>query len=169
MANDTDWVIVGRFGRPHGIKGFITVISFTDPRDNIMQYNDWHVRLNDKWQTLDLLNLDINHQLILTQVKGYQDREDVACLTNKDIAIKRDKLPVLAPGEFYWHELVGMQVKSTEGLLLGTVTELMSTGANDVLIVEGEKRCLIPYLPGRSIINVDNSQRVITVDWDMDF
>ena len=169
MSNDSDWVIVGRFGRPHGIKGFITVVSFTDPRDNIMQYKDWHIQLHDHWQPLDLLHLEMNNKFILTQVAGYQEREDVARLTNKDIAIKRDQLPVLEQGDYYWHELIGMRVQNIEGASLGTVTEIMSTGANDVLVVVGEKRQLVPYLPGRSVITVDNSQRVITVDWDLDF
>ena len=169
MSNDSDWVVVGRFGRPHGIKGFITVVSFTDPRENIMQYNGWHIHINNQWQPLELQHLEMNNKFILTQVAGYPEREDIARLTNKDIAIKREQLPVLAQGEYYWHELIGMTVQNPEGAILGTVTDIMSTGANDVLVLMGEKRHLIPYLPGRSVINVDNSQRVITVDWDLDF
>ena len=62
-----------------------------------------------------------------------------------------------------------MQVVTPEGILLGSVSEMLSTGANDVLVVIGEKRHLIPYLPGRSVIEVNDSQRKITVDWDTDF
>ena len=169
MDNDSDWIIVGRFGRPHGIKGLITVVSFTEPRDNIMRYNDWHARINYQWQPLKLLHLEMNNKFILAQVDGYQEREAVARLTNVDIAIKREQLPLLQQGDYYWHQLINMQVVNLQGILLGTVAEILPTGANDVLIVVGEKRHLIPYLPGTSIIEINDTQRVITVDWDADF
>ena len=52
MSTQEDWVIVGRFGRPHGIKGFVSVYSFTEPNDNILSYSDWHVFLNSQWQAI---------------------------------------------------------------------------------------------------------------------
>ncbi len=169
MNLNNDWVIIGRFGRPHGIKGLVTVVSFTEPRDNIMSYTHWHAFINQQWQPLTLLHLEMNNKFILTQVEGYHEREDVTRLTNIDIAVKRKQLPVLQQGEYYWDQLLGMQVVNQQGVLLGKVQEIMPTGANDVLIVVGEKRHLIPYLPGRCVIEVDDSQRVITVDWDADF
>ena len=62
-----------------------------------------------------------------------------------------------------------MRVVTQEGTALGTVTEMMSTGANDVMVVVGEKRHLIPYLPGTAVIEINDTQRLITVDWDVDF
>jgi 16S rRNA processing protein RimM len=169
VNNDNDWIIVGRFGRPHGIKGLITVISFTEPRDNIMHYTNWHARINNQWQPIKLLHLEMNNKFILTQVDGYHAREDTSRLTNIDIAVKREQLPALQQGDYYWHQLEGMQVITQQGVVLGIVTEILPTGSNDVLIVVGEKRHLIPYLPGTSIIEINDSQRVITVDWDADF
>ena len=62
-----------------------------------------------------------------------------------------------------------MKVTDQQGVPYGLVTEIMPTGANDVLVVTGEKRYLIPYLPGVYVLKVDDNQRVITVDWDRDF
>lgn len=169
MTTDSNWIIVGRFGKPHGIKGLITVISFTEPRDNIMHYTDWHVRMNGQWQPLKLLHLEMNNKFILAQVEGYQEREDAGRLTNADIAIDRQQLPALQQGDYYWHQLEGMQVVNQEGIALGTIQDIMPTGSNDVLIVVGEKRHLIPYLPGTSIIDINDTTRVMTVDWDADF
>lgn len=169
MIDDSAWVVIGRFGRPHGIKGLVTVHSFTEPRDNIFRYHDWHIFINQAWQPIKLLHLDMNNKSILAQVDGYQEREDVARLTNIDIAINRNQLPELKQGEYYWHQLVGMQVVNQEGVAMGTVVEIMPTGANDVLVVMGEKRHLIPYLQGRHVLHVDDTHRIITVDWDTDF
>ncbi|MBA2711646.1 MAG: ribosome maturation factor RimM [Tatlockia sp.] len=169
MDKSTDWVVVGRFGRPHGIKGFITIHSFTEPQDNLLRYKDWHALLAKQWQPLKIQHIEVTNKSILAQVEGYTEREQVASLTNVEIAISRTQLPSLTQGEYYWDQLVGMQVINQQGQVFGKVKEIMPTGANDVLVVEGEKRHLIPYLPGQFVIEVDVGQRLILVDWDMDF
>jgi 16S rRNA processing protein RimM len=169
VSNQANWVVVGRFGRPHGIKGFVTVHSFTEPRDNILHYTDWHVNLNNTWQPVKLLCVESHNKAIIAQIEGYAERELVARLTNAEIAIQKEQLAALESGEYYWHQLIGMSVINQKGESFGKVTEVMPTGANDVLVVQGEKRYLIPYLPGQFIIEINDSQQVITVDWDVDF
>lgn len=120
-------------------------------------------------ETLKVLHLEIHDKVILAQIEGYREREQVARLTNVEIAVSRTQLPALEPGEYYWHELIGMVVINHQGQVLGNVIEMLPTGANDVLVVQGEKRHLIPYLPGQFVIDVNASRRLITVDWDMDF
>lgn len=169
MNSNNDWVIIGRFGRPHGVKGLVTVNSFTEPRENLLHYSHWHAYINFQWLPLNVLQLDMNNKSILAKIEGYNDREDVGRLTNVDIAIKADQLPALGSGEYYWSQLIGMHVIDKQGTPLGDVDEMLSTGANDVMVVMGDKRRLIPYLPGRTVIEINDSQRIITVDWDMDF
>jgi 16S rRNA processing protein RimM len=169
VSNQANWVVIGRFGRPHGIKGFVTVHSFTDPRDNILRYTDWHVFLNNTWQPVKLLCVEVQNKAIIAQIEGYPERELVSRLTNAEIAIQKEQLAELEAGEYYWHQLIGMKVINQKGESFGTVIEVIPTGANDVLIVEGEKRYLIPYLPGQFIIEINDCQQVITVDWDVDF
>lgn len=169
MDESADWVVVGRFGRPHGIKGLITIHSFTEPHDNILRYTDWHAFIANQWKPLKILHIEVTNKSILAQIEGYSEREQVAFLTNVEIAISRSQLPSLVEGEYYWHELVGMQVINQQGQSFGKVTEIMPTGANDVLVVDGEKRHLIPYLPGQFVIEVDKSQNLIRVDWDLEF
>lgn len=169
MTNKDDWVIIGRFGRPHGIKGAVKVHSFTEPRDNILKYNDWYIRLDAEWKVIKVLSTEIHDKGIVARLEDFPDRELVAELTNVEIAIPREQLSSLAPGEYYWHQLIGMSVVNTSGEPFGKVVEIMSTGSNDVLIIEGEKRYLIPYLPDKVIISIDDSQQLITVDWDLDF
>ncbi len=167
--NTVDWVIVGCFGRTHGIKGLITVHSFTEPRDNILRYSDWHIMVVDQWQPIKLLHIETQNKGILARLEGYDSREQVSALTNKKIAINREQFPLLSPGEYYWHELIGMEVVNLQGLHFGRVSDIMATGANDVLVVEGERQRLIPYLPEQFISEINTQQRLITVDWDADF
>lgn len=169
MDNDVSWIVVGRFGRVHGIKGFITIHSHTQPRENILHYAQWFAFMNNQWQLLDLSHIEVTGKHILVQVNGFDGREQVASLTNIEIGVPKEQLPELSEGEFYWHQLIGMQVVNQQGEALGEVTEILPTGSNDVLIVEGKKRALIPYLPGRTIIDVNAQKHIIVVEWDADF
>lgn len=169
MITQADWIVIGRFGRPHGIKGFVTIQSFTDPRDNILRYTDWHVYMQQSWKPIKLLSLEVHIKAIIAQIDGFPGREAVAELTNIEIAVSKDQLAPLEPGEYYWHQLVGMTVVNQQGDLFGQVSDVMPTGSNDVLLVQGEKKHLIPYLPGKYIVNIDDLERIITVDWDLDF
>lgn len=164
-----DWVVVGRFGRPHGIKGFVTVHSFTEPRDNILRYTDWHALIQKQRQPLKLVQVEVQTKSIIALVQGYEERELAAKLTNVDIVVPASQLPALPAGEYYWHQLVGMQVVNQQGTVFGKVTDLMSTGSNDVLVVQGDKRLLIPYLRDQFVLDIDDNLKVITVDWDLDF
>lgn len=169
MSTLENWIIIGRFGRPHGVKGFITVHSFTEPRDNILGYTDWHVIINNKRQPVKLLSAELQSKSIIAQVEGYSERELAARLTNLEIAVQKEQLNELEIDEYYWYQLIGMNVANQQGESLGKVVEIIPTGSNDVLVVEGSKRHLIPYLPGHVILNINSSQQLITVDWDMDF
>ncbi|STX27828.1 16S rRNA-processing protein RimM [Legionella beliardensis] len=167
-----DWIIVGRFGRVHGIKGFISVNSFTEPRTNILNYQGWHAYINRAWQPVNLLNVDITDKHVLVRVEGFSERELAMTLTNCDIRVHKDQLPKLSPDEFYWHELLGLEVINKQGEHFGRVADILPTGSNDVLLVQkdGEsKQHLIPYVQGQFIIEIDLKQQRIIVDWDIDF
>lgn len=169
MNKSPDWVVIGRFGRTHGIKGNIIVHSFTEPHDNIKHYAPWYAFINQQWQPIKLSHIDVKAKHIIAQVEGYETQEQVAVLTNVDIAIQREKLAALPADEYYWHELVGMQVVNKACENFGEVISILPTGSNDVLVVQGEKRHLIPYLLDQFILKIDRDKRLITVDWDIDF
>lgn len=169
VDNQSDWIIIGRFGRPQGLKGFVRVISFTDPTNNILDYTPWYVNVRGLWNPVKLVSVETHTKFILVQVDGHLQREQASALTNCDIAIEHRQLPKLPTDDYYWHELIGMQVINKDGCLLGTVTEILATGSNDVLVIMGEKRHLVPYLPGEFVTQVDVIKRIIDVDWDLDF
>lgn len=164
-----DWVIIGRFGRVHGVKGGISVISFTEPKNNLFNYSNWHVFINRDWQAITYQHVLNTPKQTVVIVEGFADRETAGQLTNKDIAISSSQLPKLGRDEYYWHQLIGMQVFDQEGLLLGTISNILPTGANDVLVVNGEKRLLIPYILHRYITAIDLEKKAMTVAWNTEF
>jgi 16S rRNA processing protein RimM len=86
-----------------------------------------------------------------------------------EIGIRRDQLPVAQPGEYYWSDLQGLNVVTVDGHPLGRVDHLMETGANDVLVVQGERERLIPFVLDQVVVDVDLDKGEIRVDWDKDF
>ena len=169
MKDEKDWVVVGRFGRPHGLKGYVSVYSFTQPVSNILTYQNWVILKRGNRTPIKIIGSEEHTKFITVMVEGYQDRDLVSQLTNLDIAVRVDELPNLKSGEYYWHQLIGMTVVNTQGETLGKVTEMLATGSNDVLVVMGDSRCLIPYRPGVVVLEVSEDKHQITVDWDNEY
>lgn len=162
---------MGRFGRVFGIKGWIHVISFTNPKENILSYFPWWAALNkeaDNWQELVVTHHHQDEKSIRVKLEGCESPEEAQCFVNKDIAIPRDMLPSLSPDQYYWSELEGLLVKNTQNIVLGHVDHLFETGSNDVMVVKGDRTHWIPFLTS-TILQVNLEEKCILVDWDADF
>ena len=82
----------------------------------------------------------------------------------------RSALPAPKPGEYYWADLEGLEVENVEGIALGRISHLLATGANDVMVVkDGDRERLVPFVVGQYVKQVDFGAGRITVDWDPDF
>ena len=131
MHNLSEWTVVGCFGRPHGIKSFITVHSYTNPRDNILSYKDWHIQLDNNLQCVNPTEIITREKCIITRVDGYDTRETVAALTNHNIMIHSSQLPKLPGGEYYWSQLIGLKVINQQLQELGVIEDILATGSNE--------------------------------------
>jgi len=159
-------IIIGRFGAPYGVKGWIRVNAFTDPIENILSYQPWLIQQQGEWLALSFTDGKVHSKTIVAKLADYDDRTAVQALTNQDISILRSQIPKADPDEFYWIDLVGLNVIDIHGKNLGIIDHLFETGANDVIVVKGEKEILIPYTDD-AIIQVDLKQQKIIVDWEI--
>ena len=106
---------------------------------------------------------------VVARLADCTDRDQAQLLMGQEIGIREDCLPALLPGQHYWKDLVGLQVQNLDGEDFGKVDHLLETGANDVLVVKGEREYLIPFVMQEVIVEVDLVQGRIRVDWDKDF
>lgn len=166
---DNEYVNVGKVSGAFGIKGWLKIFSFTDPRENILAYSPWVLRKGNQSKVVNVLDGNIQGRSIVAQVSGVIDRDMAIGLSNWDIFINPEQLPEPEEGEYYWSELLGLTVETTQGEVLGVVDNLLETGANDVIIVSGERERAIPFLQGQTIVKVDLEAAKIIVDWDPDF
>lgn len=168
-------VELGRFGKVHGIKGWIRLNSYTNPPDNICRYEALTAEIAGKQVALELDEYRAHGNGLIVHVKGYDDPETAKALTGKRIWIQASDLPTLPAGEFYWHQLIGLQVINQHGAIFGEIAELLETGANDVVLVipnEGsidKRRRMIPYLRGSVVQEVDLAAGWMRVEWEADY
>jgi 16S rRNA processing protein RimM len=147
----------------------LKVFSDTSPRENIVNYSPWRLRLDGRSEMREVNSGRLQGKLVLAKLVGCDDRDQAEALIGAEIAIPRSALPATRPGEYYWADLVGLAVITTDGVELGRIDRLFETGANDVIVVAGERERLVPYVWEQVVRQVDLEGGVMTVDWDPDF
>lgn len=160
---------VGKVSGVFGVKGWVKVFSFTEDRENILEYSPWMLKKGDETKSLKVLDGQLQGKAVVARLDGINDRDQAASLMGWDIYISSAQLPAARKGEYYWSDLIGLAVETQSGVQLGTIDGLLETGANDVVIIKGERERVIPFLQGQTIINIDLAAGKMVVDWDPDF
>lgn len=161
-------VTMGRIVAPYGIKGWIKIQPFTQQQQGLLDYPQWQVGQDGEWRLRTVELAKVHGATVVAKLEGIADREQAAALQGLRIAVSRDDFPEPAANEFYWADLVGLNVVNADGVALGSVARVFETGANDVLVVEGERERLLPFI-APVIRQVDISGGMIIVDWDADY
>ncbi len=157
---------MGRLGAARGLKGWLRVKSYADPPEQLQNYRIWNLLVNDQCRKTTLRRLRTTPRGLECLLDGIDTRDAAEALRGAEIRVNRADLPPAGKDEWYWADLEGLEVRNLEGQPLGRVHGLMATGANDVLIVQGERRRLIPFVPGSRVREVDLQERRLIVDWD---
>ena len=162
-------VLVGRIAGLYGVQGWLKIESWTEPRDRIFDYQPWQLDLVPQGLTREISGIKgrtLGKRLIC-KLPDVDDCDAGSVLLGCDISIARQLLPPLAQNEYYWTDLEGLEVVTLEGALLGEVSHLFATGANDVVVVKhGTREYLIPFVQGVYVCSVDIAGRRMVVDWD---
>lgn len=162
-------IVVGRVGSAHGVHGWVRVWSYTNPEGNLLDYSPWQLKRAGACSLVQVVQGRMYGKRMVVKLAGYDDRQTAESLLGAEILVERQQLPALAAREYYWADLLGARVVNGSGVELGRVVGLLSTGANDVLRIQGDRDRLIPFLLDDVIREVDLEQRTIRVDWEPDF
>lgn len=161
---------MGRVAAAHGIQGWVKVQPFTEYLDSLLDYRTWWVgHEHGPWREVEVKQCEVHNKTLAAQLPDCPDRNAAEKLKGLLIAVPRSSLPVQEEGEYYWSDLIGLAVVNEAGMALGTVTNLLETGANDVLCVHGDSgEILIPFVAS-AIRQVDLQNKTIRVDWSVDY
>jgi 16S rRNA processing protein RimM len=161
-------VIIGKIISAYGIKGWVKIRPFTETAKSFIQYKKQFLSKNQKdWNCIQIEKMKIQGQDVVADL-GFENRDQAIESKGQILAVDRQQLPQLEENEYYWDDLIGLNVFDLQHNDLGKVIELIETGANDVLVVSGEKERLIPYIP-QVIVKIDLTEKRIEVDWDKEF
>ena len=167
-AKSERMIALGRFTGAFGVRGELKVESWTDPRDAIFRYQPWTLVRAAESTPLAGVRGRTHGQGLVASVPGVADRDAAERLHGYEISVPRSALPPPKAGEYYWVDLEGLDVANLEGVAFGKVSHLLDTGANHVLVVQGERERLVPFVQPH-LVSVDFEAGRIVVEWDADF
>ena len=168
MGVTTQPIVLGRISGLFGVKGWVKVYSYTDPREAVLNYDRWLLSGKDGWPEVVVAEGQRPGKTIIARIDGFDDRDQAADLIGRDIGVPRDDLPETESGHYYWSDLEGLRVVRRDGTELGRVDYMLETGANDVMVVKGETDQLIPFVLDKVVLDVDLAKGEISVDWEWD-
>ena len=181
-----DAIEVGRIGEAWGIKGWFKIIAYSASPEALFSCKSWIllppepragvVRKEPLFKTPQLFKIRTAKEHsdgVVAQADGVDDRTTAELLKNCRIFIARSSFPTAKKDEFYWVDLMGCDVVNREGVVIGSVKDLISTGPNTVIVAEREVEgkaieTLIPFVDAY-VDAVSLAERRITVDWQLDY
>lgn len=161
--------MLGRIAGPFGIRGWVKVVSYTDPPEQILDYPVWRADPpGAKRRELRHREGRRHGKGLVVRIDGVEERNGAIALARPQLWVERGDLPTLKKGEFYRADLVGFEVVNLRGQALGRVSHFLDMPANAVMVVVGEREHWLP-VGAQQVFRVDPDQGRITVDWDPEF
>jgi len=142
------WVPVGKISRTHGLKGEFKFHPFVTEPDILQNLNRLKLQDNQGQETeLDVESLRGNPGKLIIKFKGIDVIDDAEAYTGQTVLVRETDFNKLPDGEYYWFQVIGLNVYDEDGCYYGQVVEIIETGSNDVYVVrDGEKEILIPMI-----------------------
>lgn len=162
-------VLMGRVVGVFGVRGWLKIESYSNPRDRLFRYRPWLMGREGVLVEATPLELREQGKAVVMHLQGCDSREQAELRLGEEIWVPRSALPPPGPDEYYWVDLEGLAVETVEGIALGRVSHMIATGANDVMVVQGDRERLIPFTLGHAVHEVDIEGGRVKVDWDPDF
>jgi 16S rRNA processing protein RimM len=164
-----DNILLGRISGLFGVKGWVKVFSYTEPREHIVRYSPWRLVYLGGERCVTVACGRSHNEAVIAKLLGIDDRDRAAGLVGAEILISCEQLEPLPTGEYYWAQLLGLEIIDMQGRVLGAVEYLLRSGAHDVMVVQGDRQRLIPFVQGTIVKDIDLIAGVMCVDWAPDY
>lgn len=183
-----DAIELGRIQDAWGIKGWVRILPHSADTEALFVSSRWFLQPPEARFArgfsvfsgcvgVEVVEVKAHTDGLVAQLEGVNDRNAAEALKGVRIYLPRSAFPATPEGEYYWVDLIGLEVFNREGMHLGVVRDLMPTGPNSVLVLEyaetldGQEQVaerMIPFV-GAYVDEVDKAARRITVDWQPDY
>lgn len=171
MDTSVEYIPVGKISGAFGVKGWVKIYSFTDPRKNILSYSPLYISRKGDWIEVKVVEGRLQGKGVVMSLDGITDRDQVLPLVGVELAIAKEQIKPAGKDEYYWSDLIGMTVVNIQDEQLGQVDSLLENGAHDVLVVLNKEKTerLIPFVLDDIVELVDVNNKIIRVDWELDY
>ncbi len=167
--NAENMLLVGKINAIFGVKGWIKILSHTEPIVNICKYLPLYIKQKDSFTKLNITNCKSHGKTIIAQIDNINDCDKARELVGLALYINKLQLPKINDNEYYCYDLINMAVINKNNEKFGLVSHLIDTNANAVLVVKNDKNeYLVPFIEPY-IISVDLDDKIITIDWGKDY
>ena len=137
MSGRAGWVELGCIGAPFGLAGWVHVTPYTDPPEALLKYRDWRLRsATGAEMQVAVAEARAHGARLVARLTNVEDRDAAAKLAGAVIEVEREALPALRARQFYRADLLGLEVRNTEGRVLGTVAYFVDAPAGTVMVVQ---------------------------------
>ncbi len=162
-------VPMGKIVAPFGINGWVKIKTDTETPESLGAHKELYLLINEIWILKTIEDFFAKENTFHAKLNQIDDRDAALSLKGVLVGVPKEKLPKLVDNEYYWIDLIGLNVLNKNQLLLGRVDSLMETGANAVLVVKDEtQQRLIPFV-AQYVLDVDLTNQQIIVDWETDY
>ena len=166
-------VVLGRLVVPYGVKGWFHLHPFGDDPESWKRMSQWWLAADDgdkaQWLGFKLADLRQHSNGWVAKLEGVDSRDAAEAMAGWYFAAPHDELPAANSGEYYWAELVGLQVTNLQGISLGVIDSIIESGAHHVLkLLDGERERLLPFVE-QIVKEVNVAGSSVTVDWQADW
>jgi 16S rRNA processing protein RimM len=164
-AEKKGYALIGKIVGVHGVKGTHKIRSYAESLEIFKSGSSILIRNNRELETICEINWVKPHTGVpLLSLKGVTGRHQAESMVGSDLFIKKSELPQLEEGTYYWFDLIGIDVYTTQEEYLGRIASIVKTGSNDVYVVNnGEKEILIPALE-TVVLDIDLGKKQMRVD-----
>jgi 16S rRNA processing protein RimM len=161
-------IVLGKIGGTFGVHGWVKITSYTDPAENILEYDEWLMGGPGRWRPIEIEDGRVTGKGVLVKLAGIETPEDARLQVGVEIGVPRSHMPAPAAGEYYWSDLEGLEALTKDGEVLGRVDHFRTTPAGSLVVVRGEREHWIPFVKDR-IVKVELAAGRIVFDWGVDW
>ena len=169
MLNN-DFIVIGRITSTHGIKGWVSIESYSSNLEDIFDYKLF-LNIDGNFKKIDINDYRMMPKKIIVKIKNVDSIELAEKFLDYKIYTKSDELSKLNEDEYYWNDLIGCSVYSNEQHLLGNVTNIIRNSSSDILVIknrENQEEILIPFIKDY-LLEVNLREKTIGVNWKNDY
>ena len=157
------FIPVGKVVADHGLGGAVKFKYYNEDTENFYRYSSLITNKNERQAELKLTEVRFSKGFFYLKFEGLNSPEQVSFLINQELFVREEDLPPLENDEYYDYQLIGLHVVNHSGELIGTVSQVIHTGVNDIIVVKGKEEILVPMVEGL-VSKIDLKNSLITID-----